>query len=123
MVCRPGAAGRARRLVCAVLCAWGAPDLCDDARQVVGELVGNVVTHTNCAAFRLEVRRVAHGVVRIEVRDRSRAAPEPRRPGACSESGRGLLMVEALSLRWGCERRGRGKVVWAELAPAQAPSP
>ncbi|MFI6524557.1 ATP-binding protein [Streptomyces uncialis] len=123
MVCRPSAARQARRLVSAALGAWGMAELCADAQQIVSELVANVVTHTNCATFRLEVRRGTSGVVRVEVGDRSRVIPEPQRPGACSESGRGLLMVEALSFRWGCEQRRRGKVVWAELKPTRETSP
>ncbi|MFJ7417751.1 ATP-binding protein [Streptomyces uncialis] len=123
MVCRPSAARQARRLVSAALGAWGMAELCADAQQIVSELVANVVSHTNCATFRLEVRREESGVVRIEVGDRSRVIPEPRHLGTCSESGRGLLMVEALSCRWGCERRRRGKVVWAELKPPRETSP
>jgi hypothetical protein len=30
-------------------------------------------------------------------------------------NGRGLVIVEALSTRWGWEPRDGGKVVWAEL--------
>ncbi|MEU0686701.1 ATP-binding protein [Streptomyces uncialis] len=123
MACRPSAARQARRLVSAALGTWGVAELCPDAQQIVSELVANVVTHTECATFRLEVRREVSGVVRIEVGDRSRVIPEPQDPGACAESGRGLLMVEALSFRWGCERRRRGKVVWAELKPTRETSP
>ncbi|WP_144078245.1 MULTISPECIES: ATP-binding protein [unclassified Streptomyces] len=115
MECEPPAVGHARRLVSAAVESWGIRELSDDAQQIVSELVTNVVTHTNCSTFRLEVRRGEPGVVRIEVGDRSRLAPATRCPDACSEYGRGLLMVEALSFRWGCELRRRGKVVWAEL--------
>ncbi|MGA5318923.1 hypothetical protein ACPCIU_00645 [Streptomyces seoulensis] len=31
------------------------------------------------------------------------------------EVGRGLLLVTALATRWGCDERGWGKIVWAEL--------
>ena len=41
---------------------------------------------------------------------------EPRQASADDECGRGLAVVAALSARWGCERDGLRKVVWAELA-------
>ncbi|MFJ7422420.1 ATP-binding protein [Streptomyces uncialis] len=114
--CLPSAAGRARRLVADVLRAWDLDELCGDARQIVTELVANVVTHTTCPSFRLDVRRAADGGVRIEVSDGSRTTPVPRRPADGAESGRGLLLIEALGSRWGCDRRRGGKTVWAELA-------
>jgi hypothetical protein len=39
----------------------------------------------------------------------------PRRPGPDTVTGRGLLLVDALTDRWGAERTGDGKVVWFEL--------
>ena len=30
--------------------------------------------------------------------------------------GRGLQLVDAVAQAWGCDTRGRGKRVWAELA-------
>ena len=41
--------------------------------------------------------------------------PMPRHPGPDTVTGRGLLLVEALTDRWGAERTGGGKVVWFEL--------
>ncbi|WP_406400216.1 ATP-binding protein [Streptomyces uncialis] len=119
MTCEPSAPVEARRLVAAAMETWGLRDLSCDAQQIVSELVANVVAHTDCSTLHLEVRRGESGGVRIEVGDRSRTAPEPQQPGTCSESGRGLLMIEALSFRWGCDRSRRGKVVWAELKPTE----
>ena len=52
----------------------------------------------------------------IEVWDRDRAAPVPRDVTAGEEGGRGLLIVTALSTRWGCFAGPQGgKAVWAEL--------
>ncbi|WP_405641965.1 ATP-binding protein [Streptomyces uncialis] len=113
--CLPSAAGRARRLVTEVLRAWDLDELCGDARQIVTELVANVVTHTKCSSFRLDVLRAVDGGVRIAVSDGSRTTPVPRCPRDGAESGRGLLLIEALSSRWGCDRRHGGKTVWAEL--------
>lgn len=58
--------------------------------------------------------------LRIEVHD-ARADREPvlRAVVGEDESGRGLFLVKALSLRWGCCPRGHaGKIVWCECGPA-----
>ena len=44
-------------------------------------------------------------------------APEPNQPiDPHAVRGRGLQLVEALTLRWGCTQQDDGKTVWAELA-------
>ncbi|EHM27320.1 regulatory protein [Streptomyces sp. W007] len=57
-------------------------------------------------------------VLRIEVVDTlGESLPEKQAPAADSESGRGLLLVEALSVRWGTEHGPfPRKTVWAEVA-------
>ncbi|KOV35773.1 hypothetical protein ADK60_08725 [Streptomyces sp. XY431] len=56
-------------------------------------------------------------MVRFEVEDQGAALP--RRVASLGDdqavTGRGLLMVEALAVRWGSDPTGTGKVVWAEL--------
>ncbi|MEY6564990.1 hypothetical protein AB8B12_08570 [Streptomyces sp. PGLac3x] len=42
------------------------------------------------------------------------AAPAP--PGPEDESGRGLVLVDALAAEWGTELLPWGKRVWAELS-------
>jgi anti-sigma regulatory factor (Ser/Thr protein kinase) len=53
----------------------------------------------------------------VEIWDGRREAPAPEHAGPEQESGRGLMLVEALSERWGWEvvPDWTGKVVWAEL--------
>ena len=52
----------------------------------------------------------------IEVWDHSPREPRSALAGGDAEGGRGLLVVEALSARWGYQRTGYStKVVWAEL--------
>lgn len=54
----------------------------------------------------------------ILVRDLHPGAPAPRHPGGDDESGRGLMLVEAISDRsgWFRPRDGTpGKVVWAAM--------
>jgi hypothetical protein len=62
----------------------------------------------------------------VEVWDADSRPPQPRPlevdgvPDLVAESGRGLLLVAALSTRWGWypDRQCGGKVVWAELLKA-----
>jgi anti-sigma regulatory factor (Ser/Thr protein kinase) len=120
MPCEPESARRARLLVSAVLNTWGIGELAEVGVQIVAELVNNAIEHTRCRVVRVLVTRPTAGLVRIGVADRCRDAPEPGSPDDDSEGGRGLLLVDALSWRWGYDRKRWGKVVWAELQ-VQAP--
>ncbi|MFJ7270769.1 ATP-binding protein [Streptomyces sp. NPDC099050] len=88
------------------------------AEQVVAELAANAATHGRVAGrdFRLALLSGADSL-RIEVTDtRGDGLPVLRVPAPGADSGRGLLLVEALADRWGV---GLGpvprKTVWAEL--------
>ncbi len=61
--------------------------------------------------LRLEVGEV----VRLTVHDASRTLPSVQVSEELAESGRGLLMIGALSSGWGCEPTLTGKSVWAEF--------
>ena len=56
--------------------------------------------------------------VLIEVWDEDRRLPTVREAAPDDESGRGLMLVEALCERWGSAMPPgwKGKVVWAEVA-------
>lgn len=112
----PRGARLARLLAADQLRKWELP--VEAASHVVAELAANAVTHGRVPgrSFRLTLY-VVGGTLRIEVTDtRSDRRPEPRKPGADAESGRGLLLVEALADRWGvAEERFPRKTVWAEL--------
>ncbi|MDQ8704266.1 ATP-binding protein [Streptomyces sp. LHD-70] len=81
----------------------------------VSELLTNVVQHVGEGApvtVDVSPTRVAvsdpdpHGLpVSLQQQD----------PGA--ESGRGLMLLAAVSARWGVTRRPDGKTVWCELLP------
>jgi anti-sigma regulatory factor (Ser/Thr protein kinase) len=102
-----------------VLHEWGLGELADDAALVVSELVTNALKASQsmqeirpfALCLRLDYKRLI-----IEVWDHSPCEPRPAPVDGKDEGGRGLLVVEALSARWGYQRTGcSAKVVWAEL--------
>ncbi|MEU3693047.1 SpoIIE family protein phosphatase [Streptomyces narbonensis] len=109
----------ARAAVGQALRDWGLPELADDAELLTGELLVNVLLHTEGGAvLTLEVLPEPVRRVRLSVQDRSSAWPRRRTPGEAATSGRGLLLLDALASRWGVEPRGEGKAVWCEIEPA-----
>ncbi|MBH5334312.1 ATP-binding protein [Streptomyces pactum] len=121
----------ARHLVVERLDAWGIPPTSvpsDITAVIVGELAANAVTHGRVPGRDFELRLVLTAEsIRIEVADGcSEKRPDTalRQPPADAESGRGLLMLEALAARWGIsDRDGPGKVVWAEVPRPPVPAP
>ena len=53
--------------------------------------------------------------MRLEVCDGSTRPLRPRAAVPTDEGGRGLVLVDALSNRYGVEAEEKGKRVWAEL--------
>jgi anti-sigma regulatory factor (Ser/Thr protein kinase) len=73
-------------------------------------------TDTGLACIRL--RLSTDGMVAlVEVWDENFDLPKTTQPGPDDESGRGLMLVDALTERWGWDLppSGRGKIVWALL--------
>ena len=131
----PPAAGSARRALhsAAIFDAAAEPD----ALLLVSELVTNSIVHAgHSGSDAIRVRAASHGsMTRVEVCDRARvptgaakpAAPTSRirrasymsamrpAPPPYATGGRGLLLVDALSDRWGMDTCERGTCVWFEL--------
>ncbi|MGW6396293.1 ATP-binding protein [Streptomyces sp. NPDC055103] len=90
----------------------------ETATQVVAELATNAATHGRVAGRSFRLALLSRGwALRIEVTDtRGEDLPQLHPPTPGVDSGRGLLLVEALADRWGV---GLGpvprKTVWAEL--------
>ncbi|HTQ94033.1 MAG TPA: ATP-binding protein [Streptosporangiaceae bacterium] len=111
----------------AVLAEWGLGSVSEAAELIVSELVTNAVRisadaqrqHGGEAGVPVVIVRLAAGWDRVlvEVWDSFTGGPLIGRGRLDDESGRGLLLVEAVCDRWGWRPvRGRpGKVVWAEL--------
>ncbi|MGW1431720.1 SpoIIE family protein phosphatase [Streptomyces sp. NPDC002431] len=113
----------ARSIVRQALTDWDMAELADDAELVTGELLVNVLLHTEGGAvLTLEVLPEPVRRVRLSVQDRSSAWPRRRSPGETATSGRGLLLLDAVASRWGIEPRGEGKAVWCEIGPPARPS-
>ncbi len=112
----PRGARQARLLAVRQLRDWELP--LDPAEHVVAELAANAATHGRVPGrnFRLTLY-VVGGTLRIEVTDTcGNRLPRPQHPAAAAGSGRGLLLVEALTDRWGVVREQRPrKTIWAEL--------
>ncbi|MFF0206074.1 ATP-binding protein [Streptomyces sp. NPDC005017] len=121
----PRGARLARRMCAHRLDAWGVPygsDAHDTVTLIAAELCANAVRHGHVAGRDFHVLLTADpatGTVRLEVSDTREERLPHVRTAAPDESGRGLLLVEALADRWGCAARaggGPGKTVWAECA-------
>ncbi|MFJ7996625.1 ATP-binding protein [Streptomyces sp. NPDC096310] len=96
-------------------CARGACSL-DDMLVCVSEVATNAVRHgvPPGGAFLLKID-ADEARVRVECHDADRHRPRVRHPAADDQSGRGLLLVEAIASRWGVGERPFGKFVWFEL--------
>jgi anti-sigma regulatory factor (Ser/Thr protein kinase) len=96
---------------------WKVPSA--EAAHIAAELASNAVLHGRVPGrdFRLSLRWIDTGTVRIEVTDaRGDRVPCLKDP-TLAEGGRGLLIVDAYADRWGVERVGPVKTVWAEVVP------
>jgi anti-sigma regulatory factor (Ser/Thr protein kinase) len=110
------AARAARAATRPVLSRWRLSHLLDPVLLVVSELVGNAVRHGR-PPVDLRLRRSGRSV-RVDVHDEAELPPERREPGHEAESGRGMLLVDAVAAESGVDPiEGDGKVVWARIDP------
>ncbi|GHE12397.1 ATP-binding protein [Streptomyces alanosinicus] len=118
----PRGARLARLLTEQQLRTWGLP--LEKATHIVAELAANAATHGRVPGrdFQL-LLYIVGGTLRIEVTDtRGDRLPRLQAPTTAGESGRGLILVEALADRWGvAEGRHPRKTVWAELSFPSGP--
>jgi hypothetical protein len=137
----PGAVPCARLHARLVLSEWGQASLGDSVELIVSELMTNALrastdTVEGRPGYGADGRQQPLGLrlasdrrqVLVEVWDGVTAPPAPGQVSHDGETGRGLLMVEAVSSRWGYyypARRPPGtapderatKVVWALIQP------
>jgi anti-sigma regulatory factor (Ser/Thr protein kinase) len=112
----PRGARLARLLAVEQLREWDLP--LHPAEHIVAELAVNAATHGRVPGRDFRVTLYVVGdTLRIEVTDtRGDRLPRAELPPPDAESGRGLLLVEALSTRWGVSPGpSPRKTVWAEV--------
>ncbi|ROQ66891.1 histidine kinase-like protein [Streptomyces sp. 840.1] len=128
----PTAPRIARDFVGALLRTTEHPGLADDARLCVSEVVSNAHCHTRSARIRVDVTVNRRQVMVYVTDDEPARLPKPgvaphvpHTPYAPhAESGRGLVIVESLTDRWGTTTRGgrvrTAKTVWFVLVERAA---
>jgi anti-sigma regulatory factor (Ser/Thr protein kinase) len=111
----------ARRALAGWLEGWGVDlELAETAQLCVSELVTNAVIHSGTTArvtARLDDQRLLVLVQDHGNRGAARRADDHDPTGI---SGRGLMLVEALSTAWSAEHSADGTTVWFELDVAAA---
>lgn len=113
----PTAPGCARGHVRMVLLEWGLSDLSDTAELIVSEIMTNAVRASAATGDPVRLRVICDQTsIIICVWDSSHSMPAPQDPSPDQESGRGLLLVQALASEWGTYRESVGKVVWARVS-------
>jgi Histidine kinase-like ATPase domain len=104
-----------RHVTAAVLPAWGLAHLVESAQLVVSELITNAYQHSPRAdSFELALSRRGNGL-RIALADGSAIRPVVQELSSEAETGRGMVIVQALANRWGTEDHHGGKRVWVDL--------
>jgi anti-sigma regulatory factor (Ser/Thr protein kinase) len=122
----PTAPACARGHVRTVAHEWGLEDLAETAELLVSELVTNAVRASDRLRIRADLATVPVVAVWlvsdksslvIHVWDGNDEMPVRRNAAVDDESGRGLMLVESLSIEWGAYRKAAGKVVWVKIDP------
>jgi anti-sigma regulatory factor (Ser/Thr protein kinase) len=121
----PSSSSWARRFAASVLRTWQVQqEAIETAELLVSELMTNAI-QASCSVMgtvpdptpriSLTIRRPA-GLVVIEVLDHDPNPPVMHDTGPDGESGRGLMLVQALSKEWGHQYRASGgKTVYAVI--------
>lgn len=113
----------ARRAVRGALTEAGLEVMLDDAVLLVSELVTNAVVH---AGTQIELRLdIGPGSVRVEVIDyRPGALPALLgEPDDDRETGRGMVLLDAIAKEWGTRHFAGGKAVWFKLGVTDRVAP
>jgi len=116
----------ARLHVRLVLWEWGLPaDTAQSAELVASELVTNALEHglTGIPATVRIWLSSDGGRVAIQVWDASPLPPVLKDAGVEADSGRGLMIVAALTADWGCSAADTGKIVWAIIDAGNGGAP
>jgi anti-sigma regulatory factor (Ser/Thr protein kinase) len=110
----PAAAAEARDQVRAAIKAWDVPVDPDVAVLLASELVTNAIRHEAGETVTLYIT-CTYGHFRVDVHDTSRFFPVLLDASADDETGRGLMLVDTLAAKWGCDLTPEGKAVYFTL--------
>jgi hypothetical protein len=113
LVAEPLSAPRARAFVCQHLLEHQLAHLIGTVRLVASELATNAVVHAQ-TAFTLTLAEIDQTVV-LALRDDSTSLPRLSPSQVSDIGGRGLRIVNALSLDWGISTDSGSKTVWASF--------
>jgi serine phosphatase RsbU (regulator of sigma subunit)/anti-sigma regulatory factor (Ser/Thr protein kinase) len=112
----PESSRHARRFVASVLAGDRWDTVRETAILLTSELVTNALLHTASTA---EITVSLADDVTISVRDADTGPLFSRAPtGELAEGGRGMLLVNQMSDRWGTEHSRGRKTVWFSLSPS-----
>jgi hypothetical protein len=111
----PAAAAEARSQVRAAIRDWKVPVDPDIAIVLASDLVTDAITYGDGETLSLAIR-CSRGHLRIDVYDKSRYLPVGANEPVDSGTGRGLVLVAALSAEWGSFRTPAGKATYFTLA-------
>lgn len=106
-------AGQARHFVANTLGGWGCAHVTDTACLLTSELVTNAIKHGREPLLLSLSHHQAE--VRVEVSDGGGGEAKVCDRGPASVSGRGLVLVQAMSAAWGVDLAAGGKAVWFSL--------
>ena len=122
----PSAVSCARGHIRSVAHECGLADLADTAALLASEIVTNAVQASGSLrtagppVVKLWIASDGESLV-IRVWDASQAMPVRQEAGPGDDSGRGLMIIEALSADWGSYPEADGKVVWATISLPKDP--
>jgi anti-sigma regulatory factor (Ser/Thr protein kinase) len=95
---------------------WQLSESTPTVEQLVSELLANSIEHARTTSVGVCLIDLEQTML-IEVDDAdAERLPTRQRPSVDDTSGRGLLIVEELSDRWGVRVTDHGKTVWCEVA-------
>jgi DNA-binding NarL/FixJ family response regulator len=110
---------RAREFVSQTLERWRCTDATAIIDLLVSEIVANAVLHAGTPS-ELAVQ-LLDDRVRVAVTDHDPAQPKRRPDNPLTSTGRGIALIERLSLAWGIDRVPEGKRIWFETTRPDGP--
>ncbi|QPP07992.1 NUDIX domain-containing protein [Streptomyces bathyalis] len=116
LLAEPEALSPVRHRIGAYFELWGLPELAEVARLCVSELLTNAIVHVGPGTPVTLHASMARPRPRLSLTDPAPGAlPLLQRAEDDAESGRGLALLDALTLRCGVDSGKHSKTVWCEL--------